>query len=265
MKRHGMSQHASSSQGQIQLRPEGYENEGKQSVYVPDRTCPICKGAQRLRIDVPYGDPSFGKSILCSCQQERQKILRQQQRRQAADLDAFRDCTFKSFDYRIPGVQEAVRICLAYALQPQGWLFLLGPCGCGKTHLAAAIANQCLDQGMSVFFATVPDLLDTLRAALVVSERYTQLYAWVRKVELLVLDDLGAQQPSAWSNEKLLQLLEYRNALALPTIITALPQEFQELDERLRSRLTDSQLVTTVLFENVKDFRPFKQATRRRT
>ncbi len=259
-----MSQHTSSSQDQTQLRPEGYENEGKQSAYAPDRICPICKGAKRLRIDVPYGDPSFGKSVLCSCQQERQKILFQQQRRQVADLDAFRDYTFKTFDYRIPGVQEAVRICLAYALQPQGCLLLLGPCGCGKTHLAAAIANQCLDQGMSVFFATVPDLLDILRAALVVPERYTQLYAWIREVELLVLDDLGTQQPSTWSNEKLMQVLEYRTSHALPTIITSLPREFQELDERLRSRLNDSQLVTIVIFENVKDFRPFKQATRRR-
>jgi DNA replication protein DnaC len=258
-----MSQKASSSQGQIRLRPGEDKSEGKQIVYAPDRICPICNGAQRLRIDVPYGDLSFGKSILCSCLEDRQKISRQQQRRQAADIDAFRDCTFKTFDYRIPGVQEAVRISLAYALYPQGWLLHVGPCGCGKTHLAAAIANQCLENGVSVFFTTAPDLLDTLRAALVVPEQYTRLYAWVREVELLVLDDLGAQQPPAWSNEKLLQLLEYRTTLALPTIITAVPKEFQELDERLHSRLTDSHLVTTVIFERVKDFRPFKQAQRR--
>jgi len=258
-----MSQQVSSSNGQIRLRSEEDESEG--NVYAPDRVCPVCKGAERLRIAVPYGDPSFGKSILCSCLEDRQKILLQQQLRQAADIEAFRDCTFKTFDYRIPGVQEAVRVSLAYALHPQGWLLLVGPCGCGKTHLAAAIANQCLENGISVFFTTAPDLLDTLRAVLVLPERYTQLYNWVREVELLVLDDLGAQQPSAWSNEKLLQLLEYRTNLALPTIITAVPKEFQELDERLRSRLTDSHLVTTVIFEHVKDFRPYRQSPRRGT
>jgi DNA replication protein DnaC len=259
-----MSQQASFSPGQSRVRPGVNESEGKHLSYVIDRVCPVCQGAQRLRVNVPYGDPSFGKSTLCSCLEDRQKILRQQQLRQAANIDAFRDCTFKTFDYRIPGVQEAVRISLAYALQPQGWLLLVGPCGCGKTHLAAAIANQCLENGVPVFFTTAPDLLDDLRAALGSSERYTQLYAWVRGVELLVLDDLGAQQPSAWSNEKLLQLLEYRATLELPTIITAIPKEFQGLDERLRSRLTDSHLVTTVMFEQVKDFRPFKQAPRRR-
>jgi len=258
-----MSQQISSSKGQIRLRSQEDGSEGKQIVFAPDRVCPICKGAERLRIDVPYGNPSFGKSIPCSCLEDRQKILRQQQRRQAADIDAFRDCTFKTFDYRIPGVQEAVRVSLAYALHPQGWLLLVGPCGCGKTHLAAAIANQCLENGVPVLFTTTSDLLDTLRAALVVPERYTRLYAWVREVELLVLDDLGAQQPSVWSNEKLLQVLEHRSTFELPTIITAVPKEFQELEERLRSRLTDSHLVTTVMFDHVKDFRPLKQAYRR--
>jgi DNA replication protein DnaC len=216
-----------------------------------------------MRLDIPYGDPSFGKSIPCSCLQERQKLLLQRQLRQAANLEAFSDCTFKTFNYRIPGVQEAVRLSLTYSTRPQGWLLFVGPCGCGKTHLAAAIANQRLDSDEAVFFTSVPDFLDMLRAALVSPEQYTRFYAWVCKVGLLVLDDLGAQQSSAWSNEKLLQLLNYRATLALPTIITAIPQEFQALDERLRSRLTDSQLVTTVVFEQVKDFRPLKQASRR--
>ena len=205
-----VSQTDSFSREESQLHTGVKTSERKQNVYTLDRVCPICKGAQRLRLDVPYGNPSFGKCILCSCLEDRQKILRQQQLRQAANIEALRDYTFKTFDFRIPGVQKAVRICLDYAIRPQGWLLLLGPCGCGKTHLAAAIANQRLESEGTVFFTTVPDLLDTLRAALVSPERYSQLNTWVLEVELLLLDDLGAQQSSAWSNEKLLQLLDYR-------------------------------------------------------
>jgi DNA replication protein DnaC len=250
--------------GQIRLYPESEANKRRQNTCAPNRICPICGGAGRLRIDVRYGDPSFGKSVLCSCVEERQTSLRQQQRRQAANLDAFRDSTFKAFRTHLPGVQEAFQTSIAFAANSQGWILLLGSSGCGKTHLAMAIANQRLDSGAAVFYTTVPDLLDALRAALISSEQYTQLFTWVREVELLVLDDLGAHQPSVWSSEKLLQLLNYRAALALPTIITAIIKELQGLDERLRSRLTDSQLVTTVIFEHVKDYRPRKLVVERK-
>jgi DNA replication protein DnaC len=260
-----MSQQDSFSTGQIRLHPGVDESEGKHHVYVSHRTCPVCRGTGRLRVDVHYGDPSFGKSVLCSCSKERQESLRLQQRRQAANLDAFRESTFKTFNHRIPGVQQAFRASVEFAVNSEGWLMLIGPCGCGKTHLATAIANQRLDSGATVFYSTTPDLLDALRAAFVSPEQYTRLFTWVREVELLVLDDLGAQQSSAWSNEKLLQILNYRATLVLPTIITAIPKEFQGLDERLRSRLTDSQLVTTVIFGQVKDFRPYKIAASRRT
>jgi len=250
--------------GHIRLYSEREADERKQNTCAPSHICPVCGGAGRLRIDVPYGDPSFGKSVLCACVEERQTTLRQQQRRQAANLDAFRGSTFKTFDARLPKVQEAFQTSLAFAANPQGWLLLMGPSGCGKTHLATAIANQRLDSGAAVFYTTVPDLLDALRAALMSSERYTQLFTWVREVELLVLDDLGAHQPSAWSSEKLLQLLNYRAALALPTIITAIVKELQGLDERLRSRLSDSQLVITVIFEHVNDYRPRKRVVERK-
>jgi DNA replication protein DnaC len=147
----------------------------------------------------------------------------------------------------------------------QGWLLLPGPCGCGRTHLAAVIANQRLESVGTVFFTTFPDLLDTLRAALVSPKHYSQLYSWVLEVELFILDDLGAQQHSAWSNEKLLQILDYCATVALPTIFTAVPKEFLGLDEHFRSRLSDAQPVTPVIFERAKDFRPSKRASRRRT
>src|SRR5437016_3720776 len=185
--------------GQIRLYPESEANERRQNTCAPSRICPICGGAGRLRIEVPYGDPSFGKSVLCSCIEERQRSLRQQQRRQTANLDAFRDSTFKTFNTNLPGVQEAFQTSVAFAANPQGWLLLMGSSGCGRTHLATAIANQRLDSGAVVFYTTVPDLLDALKAALISSERYTQLFTWVREVELLVLDDLGAHQPTVWS------------------------------------------------------------------
>lgn len=227
-------------------------------IVTPRSTCPKCKGAGFLRADVPFGHPNFGKPIPCECKEAERKEKRRQQLREMSNLDAYRSNSFKTFNPRVPGVQEAYEESVAYARDPDGWLLLVGPNGCGKTHLAVAIANQCLDRGAVVLFSVVPDLLDHLRAAFApdAPEVYDQLFAKMREAEVLVLDDLGAQQSSPWANEKLFQIFNYRYNLGMPTVITANPRGLQGIDERIRSRLSDNSLVTAITFNHARDYRP---------
>jgi DNA replication protein DnaC len=225
---------------------------------IPAASCSKCRGAGYLRVDVPFGHPNFGKPIACECKEVERKEKRRQQLREMSNLDAFHKQTFQTFNARVAGAQEAYRIASGYAHNPHGWLLLIGPNGCGKTHLAAAIANSCLDNGSVVLFAVVPDLLDHLRAAFAPNapELYDQLFAKMREAEVLVLDDMGAQQSSPWANEKLFQLLNYRYNLGMPTVITANPRGLQGIDERIRSRLSDVSLVVTLNLERMRDYRP---------
>ena len=128
----------------------------KQRLSAADHGCSICRGAGWMRVDSPYGDPSFGKSTPCSCLQERQKLLIQRQLRQAANLEAFSESTFKTFNYRIPGVQEAVRLSLTYSTHPQGWLLFVGPCGCGKRTWLPLLRTS--DWTMMKRFSSPPSL-----------------------------------------------------------------------------------------------------------
>src|SRR5204863_9212797 len=140
-----------------------------------------------LRANVTYGHPQFGKPVICQCKEAERKEKLRYQLREMSNLDAFHSQIFTAFNSRVPGVQEAFRAAAEYAANPEGWLLLVGPNGCGKTHLAAAIANQTLDEGGVVLFAVVPDLLDHLRAAFAPDsgEVYDRLFWKMREAGLL--------------------------------------------------------------------------------
>jgi DNA replication protein DnaC len=125
-----------------------------------------------------------------------------------------------------------------------GWLFLQGGAGCGKTHLAAAAANFAVSLGVPTLFLTVPDLLDTLRSTFDSPDTtFEKRFEEIRTADLLVLDDFGTQNASAWAQEKLFQIMNYRYINRLATIVTS-NLLLDEIEDRIRSRLADPQLVT---------------------
>ena len=90
--------------------------------------------------------------------------------------------------------------------------------------MAAAIVQAALERGCERCEQVVaPDLLDHLRAAYDDDSEVTFDARWdaVRTVDLLALDDFGAQSDTAWAREKLYQLVNYRVNNDLPTVVTS--------------------------------------------
>ena len=135
-----------------------------------------------------------------------------------------------------------------FAENPSGWLILRGGYGCGKTHLAAAIANRRIDLGQASLFINTPDLLDHLRGTYSPNSdtSYDELFDKVRSAPLLVLDDLGTQNNTEWAQEKLYQIFNHRHAAQLPTVITT-NNELESFERRLRSRLEDQTFVQVIV------------------
>lgn len=228
----------------------------------PQEACPICHGVGFVRLDVPPDHPLFGQAVPCTCKREEVRQKRLRRLRRTGNLEQLSAMRFETFRTDELGAFEANMFlrfvqdtCREYAERPNGWLLMRGTHGCGKTHLAAAIANHRIDRGLPVLFEVVPDLLDRLRASYAPSSpvSYDEHFELVRSIEMLILDDFGTQNTTPWAVEKLYQLLNYRYNARLPTVITT-NQSITEMDPRLASRLSDRQLVHTLDFY-VPDFR----------
>ncbi len=200
---------------------------------------------------MPLGHPDFGRAIPCQCKLEEISDRRLQDLWKASNLGFLSQMTFGNFHpegfalrpNEERSLQEAYRRAREFAENPQGWLVFLGGYGCGKTHLAAAIANYCLGRGQPTIFIVVPDLLDHLRAAYSPDSAvsYDQRFEAVLTAPLLVLDDLGTQHTTPWAREKLYQIFNHRYSARLPTVVTS-NRPLEEIDPRLRSRMSDPDL-----------------------
>lgn len=172
----------------------------------------------------------------------------------ALSFDLIRRMTFDAFDQHPYSVEDAHRnsynmsqvlgTVQRYGRDPQQrkWLMLMGQHGIGKTHLAAAIANERLEQGLPTLFIVTPDLLDALRASFNgdATSSYDKVFYEVRATPFLILDDFGAESATPWAKEKLYQVLNYRYNAQLPTLITT-NHKLSDLDPALQSRLSDQE------------------------
>jgi DNA replication protein DnaC len=220
--------------------------------------CPKCGGAGFLRRDLPLDHPEFGRAVPCDCVQAESDEGRLARLQRYSSLGPLTRLTFANLIERgrstNPRDQEQFRRLVAdaraFAEAPDGWMLVHGPSGAGKTHVAAAIANRCIERGQPALFVVVPDLLDHLRAAYNPGSEmgYDVLFEQVRNAPVLILDDLGTHSATAWAQEKLYQLLNHRYNAQLPTIVTT-NLGIERLDERLRMRLTDPALARVYYVE----------------
>lgn len=207
--------------------------------------------------DVRYGHPQFGQLIKCACAQDRDRQRAALARSGAAAalaerLGILQGCTLDNFDLARPvetitwddvlyaspaqvaALAAAVAAARSYAATPRGWLYLYGAPGSGKSHLAAAIGQLRVQAGDTVLYGSTPQILATIKAGFGRGDESDVTVRTLCTVNLLVLDDLGAEQRTAWSETTLYHILNERYLARLPTVITS-----NEAPEALELRIAD--------------------------
>ena len=167
----------------------------------------------------------------CECYQ-RQKML--------ASIPAnFRHMTLTNFDCggnATRALSVALDASVEYARDPRevGWLTLYGHPGVGKTHLAIGILKAAPMVGRYVGWRAAQDRLTELMR----TPEYHDYWRELLEAPLLLVDDIGAQHDSEWSQSQIFKLIDHRYTQELPTIFTT-NWQVDGLSGRVGSRLRD--------------------------
>lgn len=228
-------------------------------IPVPPPRCPDCGGDGFYKEAVPFSHPNFGKLFPCRCtlerrsrrEQERQTAILGQLGRELGELAGRRLDTFdparaekgeqrKSLEAALAAAWEYVAALPRIDLGQANWLYFWGPCGVGKSHLAAGIAYLAAEQGYRASYASAPALLRFLRDGFKDDSENARMLA-LQVVDLLILDDLGAEYHRSegdWADQTLFELVNARYLYSRATIITSnLSIADLPLDTRTKSRI----------------------------
>ena len=111
----------------------------------------------------------------------------------------------------------------------------VGAVGTGKTTLAMLVSRAAIDAGRSVAIYSVPRLLSVIRETMWNEGGHLELIDNLTKVDLLHLDDLGAENSSDWVLEQLYAIVNQRYEDERALVITTNLQD-DELSEQIGHR-----------------------------
>ncbi|MDC3414294.1 ATP-binding protein [Terrihalobacillus insolitus] len=236
----------------------------------------VCEGCNRTveqkELEIPIG-PHKGEVILanygCKCADiklaEESKRIREQLKKEKMEqfFDTYslinkslHEATLENYQ---PTSEELTKAKQAITSYIQGFdgtenLLLHGNYGTGKSHLSVSVTKKLMAKGYECLFLSLPKLLTKIK------ETYNnkgitedELLEVIQHVDLLVLDDIGAEHHTEWVNAKLFEILDDRAGKA--TIYTT-NLDSKELKTRVNERNFSRMMENTKIIKmNGKDYR----------
>ena len=117
-------------------------------------------------------------------------------------------------------------------------LLLYGTVGTGKTYFAACIANALIDEGYSVLMTNFARLTNSIQGTF---DGKNEFIDSLQRYTLLIIDDLGAERKSDFTQEQVFQIIDARYRSGLPMVITSnlTAEEIKKPQEVGYSRIYD--------------------------
>ena len=223
--------------------------------------CPVC--GESLFTKIKWLGQERYSAVACACErkkkdnemdwllvkEQRQSLLARYSRISIVDAKALTETFNKAVidDENRELYQMIKYYCQHFdeAMKENTGLYIFGERGRGKSFIANAVYNW-LKKDYTVLLINLNMYSNMLKKGYEVKkEREIELLEATRKADLLVIDDIGTEILSEWLTEKIFNLVNYREIVRKPLIITSnlnyadLEQKFKEYDEhtRIKSRI----------------------------
>ncbi len=200
------------------------------------------------------------KSIAKNEEQARQMLAQAQQEKvqrllsQSGLGKRFQERTFENFAIDSTNKEaHCAAITFINNFPKTKGLLLTGSVGVGKTHLAAAIANELISKLYVVMFGSSADIISRMKQTFHTDESELDIIDALANVDLLVLDDLGKEKASDYTSTIIYQLVNRLYEDEKPILVTTnfmsepFIERMGEKGEAIVSRLAE--MCTPVLME----------------
>ncbi|WP_148417208.1 ATP-binding protein [Oceanobacillus jeddahense] len=216
--------------------------------------------------------PQKGQNIIanygCKCEniklnqaKERSKQLRKAKMMQVFDYyslinDNLQTATIENYEPTNEALKQAKQQVIDYIAEYDGKknLLLTGSYGTGKSHISVAVTKKMMEQGKECLFLSLPKLLTKIKETFSgngVTE--DELLQMIKRVDLLVLDDISAEHHTEWANTKLFEVLDDRSGKSTIYTTNLNSKELRaQINERNFSRMMEN---TDVIKMDGRDYR----------
>lgn len=198
--------------------------------------CPVCK------------DTGYVSGKICGCVK---KIAAEIMRNELSEEMPLKSCRFDNFNLNYYSDRDGkegnprrrmtsvLKVCTEYVInfEPRKSrnLLFMGKTGLGKTHLTLAIAGGLIEKGFTPVYGSAENLFTQLE-----KEKFTGenrgAYDTMTNCDLLIIDDLGAETPTAFSKSAVYNLINSRLLSCRPTIVNT-NLSMKEIEARYTARV----------------------------
>ncbi|MGN0654471.1 MAG: ATP-binding protein [Oscillospiraceae bacterium] len=239
------------------MRNELLTSNGYPADYlIPQYSCKKCS------------DTGFVDGKRCDCLEKLVEKLKIDKLNENSSISMYSFADFKTSYYEGKAAETMTKIlgfCQRYAAnfsKKSESLFMCGETGLGKTHLSLSIAKEVIARGYNVAYDSIINYLNAIEREHFGKSDNDTLSA-ITSVDLLILDDLGAEFNSPFYNSTVYNIINTRINKRLPTIISSnLTSDAvaERYDDRIASRIFGEYTYLRFVGDDVRQIKKIKKS-----